>query len=168
MPAGVFGLISASLVLFVLLYEITTLYARLVDAVLAQRREREARLMTGDAVSASIAHEVNQPLSAMIANADAGLNWLTRAVPDLEEAKAAFTHIAADGDRAGAVIGSIRAMFTKDVRARTTLDVNEIIRGVLAAVRDELERHRVSVQVELTDALPWVNGDRAYSSSRCF
>jgi signal transduction histidine kinase len=156
----IFGLISASLVLFALLYEITTLYARLVDAVLAQRREREARLMTGDAVSASIAHEVNQPLSAMITTANAGLNWLTRAVPDLEEAKAAFTHIAADGHRAGTVIASIRAMFKKDVRARTTLDVNEIIRGVLAAVHDDLERHRVSVQVELTDSLPWVNGDR--------
>jgi signal transduction histidine kinase len=156
----IFGLISASVVLFVLLYEITTLYARLVDAVLAQRREREARLLTGDAVSASIAHEVNQPLSAMIANADAGLNWLTRAVPDLEEAKTAFTHIAADGHRAGAVIAGLRAMFKKDVRARTTLDVNEIIRGVLAALRGELERHRVSVRVELTDSLPWVNGDR--------
>jgi hypothetical protein len=67
----------------VLLYEITTLYARLVDAVLAHRREREARLMTGDAISTSIAHDVNQPLSAMIANADAGLPWLTRAAPDL-------------------------------------------------------------------------------------
>jgi signal transduction histidine kinase len=156
----IFGLISASLVLFVLLYEITTLYARLVDAVLAQRREREARLMTGDAVSASIAHEVNQPLSAMITTANAGLNWLTRAVPDLEEAKAAFTHIAADGHRAGAVIAGIRAMFKQEVRARTPLDVNEIIRAVLAAVHDELERHRVSVQVELTDSLPWVNGDR--------
>ena len=96
----------------------------------------------------------------MIANADAGLNWLTRAVPDLEEAKAAFTHISADGHHAGAVIAGIRSMFKKDVRARTALDVNEIIRGVLAAVRDELERHRVSVQVELTESLPWVNGDR--------
>jgi signal transduction histidine kinase len=156
----IFGLISASLVLFVLLYEITTLYARLVDAVLAQRRERTARLLTGDAISASIAHEVNQPLSAMIANADAGLNWLTRVVPDLEEAKAAFTHIAADGHRAGAVIAGIRAMFRRDVRARTTVDVNEIVRGVLAAVGTELERHRVSVHVELTESLPRVTGDR--------
>jgi len=155
----IFGLISANLVLFVLLYEITTLYARLVDAVLGQRREREARLMTGDAVSASIAHEVNQPLSAMIANADAALNWLTRAVPDLAEVKAALTHISADGHRAGAVIAGIRAMFKKDVGARTTFDVNEIVRGVLALVDDDLERHRVSVQVELADSLPWVKGD---------
>jgi signal transduction histidine kinase len=156
----IFGLISSSLVLFVLLYEITTLYARLVDAVLAQRREREARLMTGDAISASIAHEVNQPLSAMIANADAGLGWLARAVPDLQEAKEAFTHIVADGHRAGAVIAGTRAMFKKDARARATLDVNEIIRDVLAVVEAELARHRISVRVELTESLPRVNGDR--------
>src|ERR1700686_3111407 len=81
------GFLSGSLLLFVLLYEITTLYARLVRAVLAQRREREARLMTGDAVSASIAHEVRQPLSGMITNADAGLRWLDRSTPDLDEAK---------------------------------------------------------------------------------
>jgi Membrane-associated sensor, integral membrane domain len=65
-----FGLISGTLVLFVLLYEITTLYARLVNAILAQRREREARLMTGDAVSASIAHEVNLPPTTVSELAD--------------------------------------------------------------------------------------------------
>jgi signal transduction histidine kinase len=66
----VFGFVSGSLVLFVLLYEITTLYARLLRAVFAQRREREARLMTGDAVSASIAHEIKQPLSGIVTNAE--------------------------------------------------------------------------------------------------
>src|SRR5205085_3819686 len=86
----IFGVLSGSIVLFVLLYEITTLYAGLLRAVLAERREREARLMTGDAVSASIAHEVKQPLSAMITSADAGLRWLGRAAPDVDEAKAAF------------------------------------------------------------------------------
>src|SRR4029453_3224246 len=96
----------------------------------------------------------------MIANADAGLGRRARAPPDLQEAKAAFTEIVADGHRAGAVIAGIRAMFKKDVRARTTLDVNEIIRGVLTVVHDELARHRVSVHVELADSLPWVNGDR--------
>src|SRR5215469_796799 len=74
----VFSFMSGSLVLFVLLYEITMLYAQLLRAVFAQRREREARLMTGDAVAATIAHEVRQPLSGMITNADAGLRWLDR------------------------------------------------------------------------------------------
>ena len=92
-----FGLVSGCLVLFVLLYEITMLYGQLVRAVLAQRREREARLMTGDAVAATIAHEIKQPLSAMITNADAGLRWIDRPVPDLDEARAAFKEIAEIG-----------------------------------------------------------------------
>ena len=156
----IFGVIAGSVILFVLLYEITTLYARLVHAVSAQHREREARLMTGDTVSASIAHEVNQPLSAMVTHAAAGLRWLDRATPDLDEAKAAFKRIAVDGHRAGAVIGSIRAIFKKDVRPRTSLDINELIGEALGLVRGELQMHRVSVQAEPNENLPWVKGDR--------
>src|ERR1700730_18598516 len=144
----VFGLVSGSLVLFVLLYEITTLYARLLRAVVAERLERAARLMTGDAVAATIAHEVKQPLSGMIANADAGLRWLDRSLPDLDEAKAAFKQIAADGHRAGAVIGSIRAIFKKDVRTRTSLDVNDLIGEALALVRGDLQKHRILIRAE--------------------
>jgi heme exporter protein D len=97
----VFALLSSSILLFVLLYEITMLYAQLLRAVVAQRREREARLMTGDAVAATIAHEIiKQPLSGMVTSAHAGLRWLDRAMPDLDEAKAAFTQIATDGHRA--------------------------------------------------------------------
>src|SRR3982075_3859811 len=156
----VFGLLSGSLLLFVLLYEITTLYARLLRAVLAQRREREARLMTGDAVAATIAHEVNQPLSGMITNADAGLRWLDRSMPDLDEAKAAFKQIVADGHRAGAVIGSIRAIFKNDVRNRTSLDINDLIGEALALTRGDLERHRILVQAEQNAQVPQVRGDR--------
>jgi signal transduction histidine kinase len=154
----VFGLVSGSLVLFVLLYEITMLYAQLLRAVLTQRREREARLMTGDAVAATIAHEVKQPLSAMITNADAGLRWLDRSAPDLDEAKAAFKEIVADGRRAGAVIGSIRAIFKRDARSRTSLDVNELIREALVLLRADLQKHRVLVQAEPNAQLP-VMGD---------
>ena len=83
----IFGLLSSSLVLIVLLYEIETLYARLLGAVLAQRREREARLMTGDAVAASIAHEVKQPLTAMVTSADAGFRFLDRSPPNLDQSQ---------------------------------------------------------------------------------
>jgi signal transduction histidine kinase len=154
------GFLSSSLVLCVLLYEITTLYARLLRAVFAQRRERDARLMTGDAVSASIAHEVRQPLTAMIVNAGAGLRWLNTPTPALEEAKAAFKRIVSDGDRAREVIGSIRAIFKKDVRTRTPLDINELVREALAFMRGELQTHRVSVQAEMKEQLPPVRGDR--------
>jgi signal transduction histidine kinase len=156
----IFGFLSGSLVLFVLLYETTTLYARLLRAVFAQRRERLARMITGDAVSTSIAHEVKQPLAAMITNASAGLRWLDRATPDLNEAKAAFEQIVVTGHHAGAVIESIRATFKKDVRPRTSLDINELVREALSLMRGELQTHRVSVQAEPDQRLPRVKGDR--------
>jgi signal transduction histidine kinase len=154
------GFLSGSLLLFVLLYEITTLYTGVLRAVLAQRREREARLMTGDAVAATIAHEVAQPLSGMITNADAGLRWLDRSMPDLDEAKAAFEQIVADGHRAGAVIDSIRAIFKKDAGNRTSLNINELIGEVLALTRNDLQRHRILVQAEPNAQVPEVRGDR--------
>jgi signal transduction histidine kinase len=156
----VFGVISGSIVLLVLLYEITSLYARLLRAVLAQRREREARLVTGDAVAATIAHEIKQPLSAMITNANAGVRWLERSPPDCNKAKASFDQIAADGLRAGAVIESIRAIFKKEDRKRTSLDVNELIGEALALVRGDLQSHRILVLTEPDRQLPLVNGDR--------
>src|ERR1700726_278493 len=119
----VYGLLAGSLVLLILLAETTMLYGQLLRAVLAQRREREARLMTGDAVSASIAHEVRQPLSAMITNAGAGLRWLDRVTPDLDEAKAALKKVVTDGHRADAVIENVRTLFKKDPRTWTSLAV---------------------------------------------
>jgi signal transduction histidine kinase len=156
----VFGLVSGSLVLFVLLYEITMLYGQLLSAVLGQRREREARLMTGDAIAAAIAHEVKQPLSAMVTNADAGLRLLDRSVPDLDETKAALKEIADDGRRAGAVIGSIRAMFQSDARSRTLLDINKLINESILLLRSDLQKHRIFVQTDPNSQLPHVMGDR--------
>jgi len=156
----IFGLVSGSLVLFVLLYEITILYAQLLRAVLAQRREREARLMTGDAVAATIAHEIKQPLSGMITNADAGLNWLDRTTPDLDKAKASFKLIISDGHRAGEVIESIRAIFKKDTRNRTSLDINDLIGEALTLTHGDLQKHRILVHAEPNAQLPQVRGDR--------
>jgi signal transduction histidine kinase len=155
-----FGLVSSSLLLFVLLYEITILYAQLLRAVLAQRREREARLMTGDAVSATIAHEVKQPLSGMITNADAGLSWLDRPIANIDQAKSAFNQIITDGHRAAAVIESIRAIFKKDARNRTSLDINDLIAEALALTRGDLQRHRILVEAEPNAQLPQIRGDR--------
>jgi signal transduction histidine kinase len=156
----VFGILASSLVLIVLLHEISTLYARLLGAVLAQRREREARLMTGDAVSASIAHEIRQPLTAMVTAADAGLRFLERSTPNLDRAKDAFRRIAADGHRAGEVVGSIRASFKSDVRDRTALDINALIQEALALGRGDLQKHQIVVEVEPNPELPEVSGNR--------
>ena len=156
----VFAVLSSGLVLTVLLYEITTLYGRLLNAVVAQRRERVARLMTSDAVAAAIAHEVKQPLSAMITRAETGLRRLDRQNPDVDKAKEEFRHIAADGHRAGGVIDSIRANFKKDVRVRTLLDINDLVGETVALLHDDLTSHRVSLEAEPGAELPYVTGDR--------
>jgi signal transduction histidine kinase len=156
----VVGFLSSTLVLTVLLYEIQAIYAKLLDAVLAQRREREARLMTGDAVAATIAHEVRQPLTAMIASAEAGLRFLDRSMPSVDRAKETFRRIVADGHRAGDVVGSVRAIFRSDPRTRTSLDVNELIRDALVLERGDLHKHRIKVQVQPSTQLLEVQGDR--------
>jgi signal transduction histidine kinase len=156
----VLGVISSSLVLIVLLYEISTLYARMLRTVRAHRHEREARLMTGDAVAATVAHEVKQPLSGMITSADAGLRFLNRSQPDLDEAKEAFKQVVADGHRAGAVIDSIRTIFKKDDRKRVSLDLNDLIGKTIALVREDLQKHRIQVDADLDENLPPVAGDR--------
>src|SRR6202171_4868846 len=156
----VFGLVSGSLVLFVLLYEITTLYARLLRAVVAERLEREARLMTGDAGSGLSGHESKQPLSGIVNNAYASLRWLDRTTPDLDEAKAALKRITVDGLRAGAVIDSIRAIFKKDAGNRTSLNINELIGEVLALTRNDLQRHGILLKAEPNAQVSQVRGDR--------
>jgi signal transduction histidine kinase len=117
-------------------------------AIDAQRRERDARLVTGDAVAATISHEVKQPLAAMITRCDTGLRWLDRAVPDLDKAKAEFIQIAADGHRAAAVIESIRANFRKDARVRAPFDVDHLIEEAIALLQDDLKSHRILAKVE--------------------
>ncbi len=154
------SLLSSSIVLMVLLYEITALYAGLLGAVLRQRREREARLMTGDAVAASIAHEVRQPLTAMVTTADAGLRFLDRSTPNLDKAKEAFQRIVADGHRAGDVIGSIRANFKNDVarqNRRSTSTSSFRKRWPSARRPAEAPDH---VQAEPNRQLPEVRGNR--------
>jgi C4-dicarboxylate-specific signal transduction histidine kinase len=96
----------------------------------------------------------------MVTTADAGLRFLDRSIPNLDKAKGAFKRIVADGHRAGAVVGSIRANFKTDVRDRTSLDINELIKEALALGRGELQKHRIVVQAEPSKQLPEVRGNR--------
>jgi signal transduction histidine kinase len=169
-----YQLVTATVVMAVLLVEMTTLYAdvarsnmllqqerlSLERAVQAQRREREARLMTGDAVTGSIAHELRQPLTAMVTTADAGLRFLDRSLPNLDRAKEAFKRVVADGHRAGALIGSIRANFKSDVGERTSFHLSELVQEALALARGDLQKHRIIVQAEPNGQLPEVAGNR--------
>jgi C4-dicarboxylate-specific signal transduction histidine kinase len=154
------GMLASSLILVVLLYEITTLYVRLFLAINAQRREREARLLTGDAVAAAIAHEVRQPLSAIVTSADAALRFLDRSTPALDKAMESLRRIAADGHRADKVIEGVRATFKNSVRDKMALDVNDIIQEALTFEQDELRKHKILVQTAPTVQLPAVHGDR--------
>ena len=111
-------------------------------------------------LTASIAHEVNQPLGAVVANAEACLGWLDRESPDLNEAHAAIERIVRDGHRAGEVIRRVRALIKRTDTQMVPLDVNDIVSEAMNIVEHELLRHRVSQRTELSSDLPVVLGDR--------
>jgi signal transduction histidine kinase len=158
--ARIYFLISATFVLAILLSETALLYARLARSVMAQRREREARLMTLDVLSASIAHEMRQPLASIVTNVDAASRWMGRPTPDLDEVKATLEQIRNSAYRARDLIGSIRAMVKRDERNRTALNLNDLVHEVLALMEAELRRNRISVELELDEHLPSTNGNR--------
>jgi C4-dicarboxylate-specific signal transduction histidine kinase len=111
-------------------------------------------------LTASIAHEINQPLSAIITNSQAGLRWLARAEPDLDEVRKALNRIADDGRRAGEVLSSIRAMFGEGRREKQSVKVNDLICDVLTLIHAELERQHVALQMELSDGVFEIIADR--------
>jgi C4-dicarboxylate-specific signal transduction histidine kinase len=132
------------------------------DALQATRAElaRVARINRFGAMTASIAHEINQPLAAIVANANAGQRWLAHAEPDLDEVRAALKRIADDGHRTAELVQGIRAMFKNDGQKRVAVDVNELIREVLTIVHKELIEHRIAVFSFLSADLPQVTADR--------
>lgn len=121
---------------------------------------RVARLTMMGELAASIAHEVNQPLAAVVTNASACLRWLAAAPPNLAEAAGAVRRIARDGNRASAVIARIRSLLRKGEPVRAPVDVNDVVRDILALARLELLQHQVELQTELAHDLPRVAADR--------
>jgi PAS domain S-box-containing protein len=111
-------------------------------------------------MSASIAHEVSQPLAAIVSNGEAGLRWLRRERPDTEEARAAIEHIVSDAHRATEVIRRIREFSKKADPQMVQLDLNEVVEEAVALVRHEALRHDVAMRLELAPGLPPVRGDR--------
>jgi C4-dicarboxylate-specific signal transduction histidine kinase len=110
-------------------------------------------------LTASIAHEINQPLAAIVNNANASRRILASPEPDLEEVRLAVTDIAEAGTRAGEIISRIRALLRKTATERSPLDINQVIHEVLALIPGVLEKQHVSVEMELLPAPP-VLGDR--------
>jgi len=129
-------------------------------------REREAelthvtRVLTIGELTASIAHEVNQPLAAIVTNGNACLRWLGGATPNLSEARQAVQRIIKDSYRASEVIARIRTLVKKTPPRDDLVDLNEVIVEVLALAQSEARRKRVSLKRELKDDLPRVRGDR--------
>ena len=119
-----------------------------------------SRVTTMGELTASLAHEVNQPIAAAVTNANTCLRWLTRDRPDLEEARAAAMRIVKDGTRAGEIISRIRLLFKKGAPQRELMDVNEVIREMIVLLRAETARYNIFVGTELAADLPPVMGDR--------
>jgi len=133
------------------------------DEALRQARAdlaRVNRVTTVAELTASLAHEVSQPISAAVINGHACLRWLAGDTPNLEEARAAAIRMVKDGTRAADIISRIRLLFNKGAPQRELLDVNEVIREIIVLLRGELARYSISVWPELAADLPQVTGDR--------
>ena len=156
----IYSFLTGAIVLVVLLSETTMLYAQLARSIKMQRHEREGRNLTMDAVAASIAHEVNQPLAAIVANGSAAIRWLARTPPVPDEAMAALNNIISEGRRASNIVASIRTIFHKGATNKVPLDTSEVIREAIGLLQRELQTRRVSIQTELMEAPPRVLADK--------
>jgi signal transduction histidine kinase len=118
------------------------------------------RLATAGVLLASIAHEINQPLTGIVMQASAARQWLALKEPRIEKARDALDQIESDGLRAGEIITTLRGMFKKETQARNPIDINKLIFTVLAIVRPELQKHGVELRIELDKSLPASEGDK--------
>jgi C4-dicarboxylate-specific signal transduction histidine kinase len=143
--------------------------------VTERRRTEEAqaelahisRVTTMAEMAASIAHEINQPLAAVVTNGGASLRWLSSDPPNLDEARAVVSRIISDGNRASAVIARVRALLKKSVQDHTSLHVYDVIGEVIALVQPEVVRRRVALRTIFADGLPAVRGDRVQLQQVC-
>jgi signal transduction histidine kinase/ligand-binding sensor domain-containing protein len=144
-----------------------------LEAQIAERKQAEEALRQAQAdlthatrvssmgeLTASLAHEVKQPIAAAITNANTCLRWLSRDQPDLEEARAAAARIVQDGRRASEIINRVRLLFEKDTLQREVVDLNEVIRETMLLLYSEATKFAVFVRTELAADLPQVMGDR--------
>jgi signal transduction histidine kinase len=155
-----FGLLSSFVVLIALLSETLALYAHLAQSVIRRRSDRHARQIAMDAMAASIVHEIRQPLSAIMTNADVGRRWLEKEAPNLKEAYSSFDRIANNSERVNEIVGGIRSMFKKGAHGQRLLDVNELLRETLATIDLDLRTQGISVTTDLDNKLPKLLGDR--------
>ncbi|MDH7803859.1 MULTISPECIES: sensor histidine kinase [unclassified Rhizobium] len=136
--------------------ETTEARARQAQSELA----RMSRIMTMGELGTSVAHEVSQPITAIVANGNAALRWLSATPPDHEEARHALDRIVRDAGRAGEVIGRIRSLVARTAPSRDRIDMVEVVTEALALVRGEIRENHILLRTELASDLPSVTGDR--------
>ena len=146
-------------VLIVLLTEAAVLYARLYNAIALLQRERANRLVTVDAATAAIAHEVRQPLTAISARGAAALNWLKRMPPNLEEARASVVSMIEASGRAEQIISGVRELYRKTLGQRSMIDVTDIVRQALNLLEHDLQANQISVATEFQKNVPKINAN---------
>jgi signal transduction histidine kinase len=156
----IFSLVTSSIVLIVMLAETTWLYARLARSNAMLHRERNNKLMNMEAMVASIAHEVRQPLGAIAINGAAALKFLDRTPPERGEAESAVKRMIGVSHRASQIFDNFRALFGEAGLKKEHLDFNSLIREVLRALESEIASHGVETRVELAYGLPLVVGHK--------
>jgi signal transduction histidine kinase len=136
--------------------------SRVEEALREARRELAlvARRTTMAAMSAGIAHELKQPLTAIVANASAGLRWLARTPPEIGDVQNTLKNISASSHRASGIIESVKAMFSSADQHRSAVDVNELIRETIALARGGADIAKVRIRLELVSQVPLISGNR--------
>jgi signal transduction histidine kinase len=158
--ARTFALIASCTVLAVMLTETTLLYARLANAILLLRRERSNRLMSLDAATSAMAHELKQPLTAISTASAAASNWLKRTPPHLERVRDCLDSITRSTTRADEIISGVRELFRKHDHHRTMIHLDDVARQALGWMQQDLLLSEVAVAIEFQSDLPKIYADR--------
>ena len=154
-----YALLASCIVLIALLTQTTMLYARLANAIVLLRRERADRLMSLEAATAAMAHELRQPLATMRTFGSAALQWAKRTPPDLEEVRTAVTSVIDTVDRAEHVVSSMRELFKKTSNLHTMVQLNDVVRQLLSLAQRDLYANGISLSTECEPNLPHVQAE---------
>ena len=154
-----YALIASCTVLIVLLSQTVWLYARLAQTTVLLRRERANRLMSLDAATGAIAHEIAQPLAAIATRGSTILNWLKRTPPNLDEVRTSAIAVVEASRRADEIVASVRALFRKTDDRRNLIHLDDVAREVLGLLKHDLQANQVAIATEYDGSLPPVRAD---------
>jgi signal transduction histidine kinase len=155
----ILSFVASTVVLLVLLAETTNLYAKLVLTLHALKRERADRLVSVEAATAAMAHELRQPLTAIATKGTAGLNWLKRTPPELNRVSECLGSIVDTTHRANEIIGAVRGLFKDTPAQRAMIQINDICSEVLNLVQDDLRVGAITATTEYQENIPQIHAD---------